>query len=372
MGLNEAAGYVAVAVTALVTGYLAAGVRAAPGTVPARDRVRRARPRACPPWPCARPAGTPGSRRATHVARADGRHDHLHDQLTDRQVFAQTSFTRAGAVLGQPGRAGEQPQRRPGLGPVPRPVRGRRALRGTHRCAGRALPGGLGPRAAASPAPCPTGGAASGSSRRHVGAGAGPRAGRREHQLRLVGDRGGPARAPGRRWSTRPCWPRSGTSPTRPGGPASVGIYRLWRDGGFAVGALLAGVVADLLGVRAAVVGRRRPHRRLRCWSSPSGCTRPTTARRRPRRHHQEAPMGDRAAKDCPVRPSSPPSARPSPAPSASSCSTCSPRAHAAWRTSPRRRPRAVHLLGAPAAAAGRRARDDPPRRHPHLVLPGR
>lgn len=28
----------------------------------------------------------------THVARADGRHAHLHDQLTDRQVFAQTSF----------------------------------------------------------------------------------------------------------------------------------------------------------------------------------------------------------------------------------------------------------------------------------------
>jgi MFS family permease len=33
----------------------------------------------------------------------------------------------------------------------------------------------------------------------------------------------------------------------------SVGIYRLWRDGGFAVGALLAGIVADALGVRTAV-----------------------------------------------------------------------------------------------------------------------
>ena len=33
----------------------------------------------------------------------------------------------------------------------------------------------------------------------------------------------------------------------------SVGIYRLWRDGGFAVGAVLAGVVADLLGLRAAI-----------------------------------------------------------------------------------------------------------------------
>ncbi|MEV0156917.1 MFS transporter [Micromonospora sp. NPDC050686] len=33
----------------------------------------------------------------------------------------------------------------------------------------------------------------------------------------------------------------------------AVGVYRLWRDGGFAVGALLAGVVADLAGIRAAV-----------------------------------------------------------------------------------------------------------------------
>jgi len=33
----------------------------------------------------------------------------------------------------------------------------------------------------------------------------------------------------------------------------AVGTYRLWRDGGFAVGALLAGILADLWGVRAAV-----------------------------------------------------------------------------------------------------------------------
>jgi MFS family permease len=32
----------------------------------------------------------------------------------------------------------------------------------------------------------------------------------------------------------------------------AVGIYRLWRDGGFAVGALLAGFIADLAGIRAA------------------------------------------------------------------------------------------------------------------------
>jgi predicted MFS family arabinose efflux permease len=34
---------------------------------------------------------------------------------------------------------------------------------------------------------------------------------------------------------------------------SAVGVYRLWRDSGFAVGALLAGLVADLAGLRAAV-----------------------------------------------------------------------------------------------------------------------
>jgi MFS family permease len=34
---------------------------------------------------------------------------------------------------------------------------------------------------------------------------------------------------------------------------SAVGVYRLWRDGGYAVGALLAGVVADLLGLHWAI-----------------------------------------------------------------------------------------------------------------------
>ena len=33
----------------------------------------------------------------------------------------------------------------------------------------------------------------------------------------------------------------------------SIGIYRLWRDAGFAVGALLAGVIADLVSIEAAI-----------------------------------------------------------------------------------------------------------------------
>jgi MFS family permease len=33
----------------------------------------------------------------------------------------------------------------------------------------------------------------------------------------------------------------------------SIGVFRLWRDAGFAVGALLSGVIADLWGVRTAI-----------------------------------------------------------------------------------------------------------------------
>ena len=34
---------------------------------------------------------------------------------------------------------------------------------------------------------------------------------------------------------------------------SAVGVYRLWRDGGYAIGALLAGVLADALGIRWAI-----------------------------------------------------------------------------------------------------------------------
>jgi MFS family permease len=33
----------------------------------------------------------------------------------------------------------------------------------------------------------------------------------------------------------------------------AVGVYRLWRDGGFAVGALLTGAIADAYGLVAAI-----------------------------------------------------------------------------------------------------------------------
>lgn len=34
----------------------------------------------------------------------------------------------------------------------------------------------------------------------------------------------------------------------------AVGVYRLWRDGGFAIGALVAGITADALGLEAAIL----------------------------------------------------------------------------------------------------------------------
>ena len=161
MGLNEAAGYGAVAVTALATGYLAEsyGLRPAPfllgiafaalglglSTLAVQETREHARLEA-----------------ATHVARADGRHDHLHGELTDRQVFVQTSFREPALSVGQPGRPGQQPQRRPGLGPVPDPVRGGRAVGRPHRsCWPRSTPPS-GASGSWSPARSRTGGAASG------------------------------------------------------------------------------------------------------------------------------------------------------------------------------------------------------------------
>jgi MFS family permease len=34
----------------------------------------------------------------------------------------------------------------------------------------------------------------------------------------------------------------------------SVGVYRLWRDGGYAIGALVSGLLADVLGIPGAIM----------------------------------------------------------------------------------------------------------------------
>ena len=121
MGLNEAAGYGAVAVTALATGFIAAdyGLRPEPfflgiayaglGLGLSALFVRETRGHAH------HEAATP-HRRPTR-ARVDPRGLHAHQ------------LPRTGAVVVQPGRAGQQPQRRPRLGPVPAAVRAARLER---------------------------------------------------------------------------------------------------------------------------------------------------------------------------------------------------------------------------------------------------
>ena len=47
-----------------------------------------------------------------------------------------------------------------------------------------------------------------------------------------------------------------------------VGVYRFWRDFGFVLGALIAGIGADATSPRTAIADRRRAHRRQR----PAGC----------------------------------------------------------------------------------------------------
>ena len=66
--------------------------------------------------------------------------------------------------------------------------------------------------------------------------------------------------APGPPWSTQRCSPQSATSPTPDWRARSVGVYRLWRDGGFAVGALAAGLLADAFAMQAG--HRERPRAR--------------------------------------------------------------------------------------------------------------
>jgi hypothetical protein len=53
-------------------------------------------------------------------------------------------------------------------------------------------------------------------------------------------------------WSIRRCRPSSETSRIVVA-TSSIGVYRFWRDMGYAVGAVVAGVAADALGLRGAM-----------------------------------------------------------------------------------------------------------------------
>ena len=251
MGLNEAAGYGAVAVTALATGYLADayGLRPAPfllglafaalglglSTLAVKETREHARLEA-----------------AGHVARADRKHDHLHAELTDRQVFTQTSFREP--ALSSASQAGLVNNLNDGLAWGLFPILFAAADLSVAKIgvlaaiypavwgAGQLFTGALSDRwgrkwfitsgmwlqaVALGVIALGDGFAVWAFAAVLLGAGT---ALVYPTLLASIGDVAHPA------WRAR-----------------SVGIYRLWRDGGFAVGALLAGVVADALGVRAAI-----------------------------------------------------------------------------------------------------------------------
>jgi MFS family permease len=251
MGLNEAAGYGAVAVTALATGYLAEtyGLRPAPfllGVVFAALglglsvlAVKETRDHA-------------QLEAAGHTGRADGRDHHLHDQLTNREVFIQTSFREP--ALSSASQAGLVNNLNDGLAWGLFPI--------LFASAGLSM-GEIGVIAAAYPAVWGAGQLLTGALSDRWGRKWLTVAGMGLQALALAGVAAAGTFAG---WVVAAVLLGTGTAMVYPtllasvgdvAHPAwrarSVGVYRLWRDGGFVVGALLAGIVADAVGIRAAV-----------------------------------------------------------------------------------------------------------------------
>ncbi|HLM28606.1 MAG TPA: MFS transporter [Acidimicrobiales bacterium] len=247
MGLNEAAGYGAVALTALATGYLAqhAGLRPEPfylglvfaglGLGLSVVFVRETR-------------GHADHEAASQVARHDGHNG----ALTTREVFLVTSFREK--ALSSCSQAGLVNNLNDGLAWGLFPIAFADAGLSVER---------IGILAALYPAVWGLG--------QLVTGGLSDRVGRKP----LIAG-GMLAQAAAIAWiaATTGLWPwalgavvlGAGTAmvyPTllaaigdvaRPSWRArSVGVYRLWRDGGFAIGALLAGVLADVVSIDAAI-----------------------------------------------------------------------------------------------------------------------
>jgi MFS family permease len=250
MGLNEAAGYGAVAATALATGFIAAqsGLRPEPfylgiafaalGLGLSTLFVRETR-------------GHAEAEALNHVGRTDGSDAHLHAQLTQREVFAQTSLREP--ALSSACQAGMVNNLNDGLAWGLFPL--------LFATAGLSL-GKIGILAALYPAVWGLGQLGTGALSDRIG-----------RKRLIVGGMLTQAVALGivaaadtfGLWAVAAVLLGAGTAMVYPtllaaigdvAHPAwrarSVGIYRLWRDGGFAVGAILSGVVADLWGVRAA------------------------------------------------------------------------------------------------------------------------
>lgn len=251
MGLNEAAGYLAVAATALATGYIAArhGLRPEPfylgigyaglglglSTLAVRETREHARLEA-----------------ARHVARTDGRHDHLHAELTNRQVLLQTSFHEP--ALSAASQAGLVNNLNDGLAWGLFPI--------LFASAGLTV-AQIGLLAALYPAVWGLGQLVTGALSDRVGRKPLITAGMLLQAAALgmvaIGDSFGV-------WAIAAVLLGAGTAMVYPtllatigdvAHPAwrarSVGVYRLWRDGGFAVGALAAGLLADAFSITTAI-----------------------------------------------------------------------------------------------------------------------
>jgi len=247
MGLNEAAGYGAVALTALATGYLASayGLRPAPFLLGAAYialglglsslAVRETR-------------GHAQHEAATHVS-ADAA---MHGELTTRQVAVLTSFRdRALSAVSQAGMVNNLNDGLAwGLFPL---------LFARH---GLSV-GQIGALAALYPAVWGTGQLVTGALSDRIGRKWLIAAGMAVQAVALalvaVGTTFGV-------WAFAAILLGAGTAMVYPtllaavgdvAHPAwrarAVGVYRLWRDGGFAVGALLAGVLADAYGIPTAI-----------------------------------------------------------------------------------------------------------------------
>ncbi|GGK70106.1 MFS transporter [Ornithinimicrobium pekingense] len=251
MGLNEAAGYGAVAVTSLAAGYLAAehGLRPAPfllglaytalalglSTLAVRETREHARAEA-----------------VEHTPRPDGRHDHLHGRLSSGEVFAQTSYREP--ALSSASQAGLVNNLNFGLswGLFPLLFAGAGLRVDQIGLLFALYPGvwGVGQLV--------TGALSDRVGRKHL-----VTAGMLTQAGALVVVALGDSFAV---WAVGTVLLGAGTAmvyPTllavvgdvaHPGWRGrAVGIYRVWRDLGYAVGAVLGGVVADLWSLRAAV-----------------------------------------------------------------------------------------------------------------------
>jgi MFS family permease len=245
MGLNEAAGYGALAVTALATGYLAAryGLRPAPFYLGIGYAV----------------LGLIASvllvRETHHHARAEARHHGDHPvgaDLTGRAIFTRTSFT--DPALSSASQAGMVNNLNDGLAWGLFPL--------LFAAAGLSI-ARIGVLAALYPAVWGLGQLVTGAASDRYGRKPLIVAGMLLQAFALAGFALANTFSS---WAVAAIALGAGTALVYPtllatigdvAHPAwrarSVGVYRLWRDGGFAVGALLSGIIADAYGIRAAI-----------------------------------------------------------------------------------------------------------------------